>query len=354
MSPRHIAFFLTGHGFGHGVRASAIMNALPANVSISIFSSLPLSFFREELQRTFEPIPCEIDCGCIQPDTLQVDRIATLMRYAEIHRERDQTIAFWSQDLLRRGVDAVVGDIPPLAFPIAQAAGLPSFAISNFAWTDIYAPYVSAYPAYTYVLEQMRQDYALATMHLRLEPYHGGDLGPPSHSLGLLARRGQERRQALAQRFSLNPEARWGLIYIGSYGLPGVNWARLGDFDGWQFLGLYDLPGAGPEYRRIEKTPDFAYADLTASCDMILGKLGYGLVGEALAHGKPIVFPGREHFSEYEHLKQVVESRGLGREISLSDLFQLNLQPYLDWASGVHPLSEPTTAIPRILKHLGF
>lgn len=354
MSPRHIAFFLTGHGFGHGVRASAIMQALPGQVAVTVFSALPESFFREELRRTFEYVFCEIDCGCMQPDTVRVDRIATLNRYAEIHREREKTIDFWSRDLRSRKVDAVVGDIPPLAFPIAHAAGLPSFAIGNFAWTDIYAPYVEAFPDYGYLLKSMREDYALATKHLRLEPYHGGDLGPPSHALGLLARRGQERREALAKRFDLNPKAHWALVYIGSHGLPGMNWPRLGEFRGWQFLGLYDLPGAGPAYRRIDKRPDFSYADLTASCDMILGKLGYGLVGEALAHAKPVVFPGRVHFSEFDQLKQVLESRGLGREIGLPDLLNLNLQPYLNWASEVNLTPEPTPAMPQILRHLGF
>ena len=35
-----IAFFLSGHGFGHGVRNSAVIEALPADVEVDIYTSL--------------------------------------------------------------------------------------------------------------------------------------------------------------------------------------------------------------------------------------------------------------------------------------------------------------------------
>ena len=56
-----IAFFLSGHGFGHGVRNAALIDALPAGVEVFIFTSLPESFFQEELSRPWTLIPCELE-----------------------------------------------------------------------------------------------------------------------------------------------------------------------------------------------------------------------------------------------------------------------------------------------------
>jgi hypothetical protein len=357
---RHIAFFLTGHGFGHGVRSSALINALPEDIRVSVFTTLPSAFFAEEVKRVapqFTRIECEIDCGCVQFDTVSVDIAGTLAKYAALNDKRESLIAHYAAMLRASGADAVVGDIPPLAFRIAKAAGLPSVAVGNFAWTDIYADYAATHPEAGDLVRIMREDYACADLHVQLEPYHGESfeaLGVRSERVGLLARVGETRRAHLAEAFGLDPHAHWCLIYVGSHGLPGVDWPRLKRFPDWQFMGLYDLPGAAANYRRIDKGPDFSYADLTASCDLVLGKLGYGLVGEAMANATPIVFSERHHFSEYSMLKNLVENRGLGRELSLDALRRLDLEACLNWALGCQPISEPAPAIPKILKLLGY
>lgn len=356
----HLAFFLTGHGFGHGVRASAIINALPETVKVSVFSSLPSGFFAEEIKigaNRFQSFTCEIDCGCVQYDSVSVDIDATLSQYASINAQRENLIPHYASLLTSLGIDAVIGDIPPLAFRIAKAAGLPSLAISNFAWTDIYADYASSHPAAADLVQIMRDDYACANKHALLEPYHGESfesLGVASERVGLLARVGENRRERLAEAFDLNLESHWCLVYVGSHGLPGVDWSLLGRFPDWQFMGLYDLPHASANYRKLDKKPEFSYADLTASCDLVLGKLGYGLVGEAMAHGKPIVFSPRRHFSEYDMLKKTIEDRGLGREIAVETLRRLDLGDHLQWALQCRAQAEPSVAIPKILKLLGY
>ena len=127
-----IAFFLSGHGFGHAVRNSALIEALPASVEVEIYTSVPERFFREEVRRPFRVIPCEIDCGCLQTDTVEVDVPATLARYLEIEAGREAAIAVYGSMLRAGGADLVIGDTPPLAFPIAKAAGIPAWCVCNF------------------------------------------------------------------------------------------------------------------------------------------------------------------------------------------------------------------------------
>src|SRR5690606_27173594 len=146
----------------------------------------------------------------------------------------------------------------------------------------------------------------------------------------------------------------WCLIYIGSFGLDGVDWGRLEAFSGWEFLGLYPLPGASANYRFLRKDLSFRYADLNASCDLVLGKLGYGLVAECLAQAKPILFLGRRDFDEFQMLKKVVEDRGLGLEVPLPEFLAMNIGKELDTLAGRKIAPLEATGVADILRKMGF
>jgi hypothetical protein len=334
---KRVAFFLSGHGFGHAVRESALMEALPEGVAIDIYTSVPEAFFRDEVRRPARVIPCEIDCGCLQTDTVEVDVAGTLARYAEIESERGSLIAHYAPMLRASGADLVIGDTPPLAFPIARAAGVPAWSVCNFTWLDIYAPYVAKHPGYRDLIARMRADYALADRHLRLFPHMPGDASLPAEPVGMVCRPGRSRREEFASRFGFDTGKKWALIYVGSFGLEGVDWHRLARYPDWEFMGLYPLEGAPANYRFLKKDLSFRYAELNASCDLVIGKLGYGLVAECLAAAKPVLFLGRKDFAEFEMLKGLVEERGMGREIPLErfkradfgeDLQALTAKPY--------------------------
>jgi hypothetical protein len=329
-------------------------------VEVDIYTALPESFFRDELHRPFRVIPCEIDCGCLQTDTVEVDVEGTLARYLEIETGRHEAIARYAPMLRDSGADRVIADAPPLALAIAKAAGVSAWCICNFTWLDIYAPFVAKHPRYLEMFRRMQADYALADRHIRIFPHmgnplHGAEAEPwRIEEAGMVCRPGLPRREEFSKRFGLDPEKKWCLIYVGSFGLDGVDWGRLARYPDWEFLGLYPLQGAPASYRYLKKDLSFRYADLNASCDLVLGKLGYGLVAECLAQGKPVVFLGRRDFEEFPMLKHVVEERGLGREIPLDKFMQMDLGDSLD-ALTRHP-HEPlaATGVADILRKMGF
>jgi hypothetical protein len=351
---KRIAFFLSGHGFGHAVRESAVMEALPADVAVDIYTSIPPSFFQDEVRRPTRVIPCEIDCGCLQTDTVEVDVEGTLARYAGIESRRQEHIARFAPVLADSGADLVLADTPPLAFPIAKAAGIPAWGICNFTWLDIYGPYVETRPRYLDMYARMRADYALADRHLRLFPHMEGDPALPAEPVGMVCRPGRPRRAEFAARFDLDPEKKWALVYVGSFGLEGVDWHRLARYPDWEFMGLYPLEGAPANYRYLKKDLSFRYSDLNASCDLVIGKLGYGLVAECLASARPILFLGRKDFAEFALLKGLVEGRGMGLEIPLERFRQVDFGEELEelTAKPLEPLQ--ATGVADILRKLGF
>ncbi|MBW8889275.1 MAG: hypothetical protein JF616_16090 [Fibrobacteres bacterium] len=350
---KRVAFFLSGHGFGHAVRQSALIEALPAHVSVDIYTSVPESFFRDEVRREVRVIPCEIDCGCLQTDTVEVDVEATLERYAGIESGRSDQVARFAPMLRAAGTDLVVGDTPPLAFPIARAAGVPAWCVCNFTWLDIYGPYVAKYPRYLGMLARMREDYALADRHLRMFPHMAGDVSLSAESVGMICRPGQSRREEFARRFGFDPQKKWALIYVGSFGLEGVDWHRLARYPDWEFMGLYPLEGAPANYRFLKKDLSFRYSDLNASCDLVIGKLGYGLVAECLASAKPVLFLGRKDFAEFELLKGLVEGRGMGREIPLERFKKADFGEDLQALAGKSMEPLQAAGVADILRLLG-
>jgi L-arabinokinase len=119
-------------------------------------------------------------------------------------------------------------------------------------------------------------------------------------------------------------------------------------------MGLYPLEGAPANYRYLKKDLSFRYADLNASCDLVIGKLGYGLVAECLASARPILFLGRKDFAEFSLLKGLVEGRGMGLEISLERFRKVDFGEELE-ALSAQPL-EPlqATGVADILGKIGF
>ena len=82
-----ICYYITGHGFGHSVRAAQVIRALPGDQRLIIKTTAPPSFFREELPgREFALIRDEFDCGVLQTDSVTVRPRETLDRYAQIAR----------------------------------------------------------------------------------------------------------------------------------------------------------------------------------------------------------------------------------------------------------------------------
>ena len=94
------------------------------------------------------------------------------------------------------GAGLVVGDVPPLAFAAAHAAGIPSIAIANFTWDWIYEGYDPAGHGYPDLVASVREACAHAGLFLRLPMWGGFGMAPADaiRDLPLVARRSTRDR----------------------------------------------------------------------------------------------------------------------------------------------------------------
>jgi hypothetical protein len=336
-----IAYYITGHGYGHGIRSCAVCNSFSPAVELTVRSALPEAFFREEISRPFDYVPAAFDCGCVQRNGVEADVPATLRLYREIAQRNRDSLPVEVGWCRGRGIEGVVSDITPFAFEVAHAAGIRSIGVSNFSWFDIYEAYLPQDPGFGPTLQQIRRQYAHADLLIALQPANAMScFGGRRVPMGPIGRLGRDRSAEIRARFGVAPHKKLALVYTGNYGLDAVAWARLEQFAEWEFFGIHPLPCQPSNFHLFSKE-QFSYQEMSASMDCLVAKLGYGVYAECLLNGLPLLYLPREDFAEYPVLAGGIREWGGGVCLS-SEAFHR-----LDWATALASLSAKPRPAPR-------
>lgn len=316
-----LCYYITGHGFGHAIRTTQVLRALPPELPLILKTTAPESLFREELPgRDFVYVAAEYDCGCLQSDSVSVLRRETLTRYGEIARENAARLLDEVAFLREHGVRCVASDIPSFPLHAAREAGIPGVAVANFTWHDIYAEYAET-DADAALLRQMAGEYAAATVAC-LTPLcvpTVGDVFPHVERVPLVARRGQPRRDLLAAALEIPAGKHMALLYLGNWGLD-IHWPALERWTEWVFLVDSPLPQPVANARAFDARR-WRYADVAASVDAVVSKAGYGTLTECVANSVPLIYLPRHGFREHEALVVGMNAWGGGIEISEAAFF---------------------------------
>lgn len=323
-----ILYYLTPHGFGHACRAWAIAKEFSPRVELIFRTTLPESIFREELTRPFAFFPEAFDCGCVQRDGVTLEKLQTLQKYRALAEQNALRIESEVDWIRRNHIDGTVADIPPFALEVARRAALPSIAVSNFTWYDIYGPFVEEYPAFRSDLEKMREQYAMADLLLSLHPALEMPYFHRKMKMPLVGRKGKNVRTLVVEEYGLDPGKSLGLIYTGNFGMDRIPWKNLEKFSDWEFIGLYPLPGEPGNYHLFRRG-GISYPDLIASSEVMVSKIGYGTVAECMINGTPLIFLPRADFAESPIMEKEILDSNFGYRLSPEDYFHLNWESAL-------------------------
>jgi hypothetical protein len=290
-----IAFYVSGHGFGHASRAFELMQTLLTrrpDARIVVRTAAPQWLFgaiADPRAGRIDVRAIQADTGIVQIDSLRPDEEDTVRHAAAFYATFDRRVAGEADLLRRERVDLVIGDIPPLAFAAAARAGVPSVAVANFTWDWIY----SIYPAFDRiapdVLPAIRSAYALATRALRL-PLHGGfaPMAAVTRDIPFIARQSSRRRVETRDALGLSGDRPVVLPSFGAYGVA-LPLDRLAHDDRFTVIDP-----------RHDPPPGFLYQDLVAAADVVVSKPGYGIVSDCIANGTALLYTSRGRFAEYD------------------------------------------------------
>ena len=329
-------FYISGHGFGHASRQIEIVNALRAirpDLRIVVRTSAPRWLFDRAVTRPFSFAHGEPDTGVVQIDSLQVDATASIARAWDFHRTLDARAKTEARLLESHDATLVAGDIPPLAFAAAAAAGIPSVAIGNFTWDWIYEHYHEEVAATPDLLPVIRNAYATADRAWRLPMAGGFASCARVVDVPLVARHARRAPAETRRALALPTDRPLVLVSFGRYGLGAVDWATVTRQDDFGVLVTRDLADTAPTLSKagghalfevdVAAMVDqgFRYEELVAAVDVVLTKPGYGIIAECAANDTALVYASRGDFAEYPVLVQAMPGLLRCAYIEHRDLF---------------------------------
>jgi L-arabinokinase len=337
-----IVFYVSGHAFGHASRCIEIINAIlaaDAGAAIVVRTSAARWLFDVTVRGPFEFHACECDTGVVQRDSLNLDERRTIGEAARFMASIERMAAEEAAFLRRRGATMVVGDIPPLAFAAAHAAGLPAVAIGNFTWDWIYAGYREPLADWPGLVPAIRRAYNHATLALRL-PMWGGfdDWASPIVDVPFVARHSTRAADEVREAIGVPRGHRLALASFGGLGISGLPLEPLGRLEGWCVVTTsYALEAVGQPPPGVLVLEDawvhgrgFRYEDLVRAADVVVTKPGYGIIAECLANDTAILYTDRGRFAEYDVLVTAMPSYVTCRFVPRDDLFAGRWQEHLD------------------------
>jgi L-arabinokinase len=337
-----IAYYITAHGYGHGTRSCDVLRALYRlypEQPVIVTTDLPRDFLNSRLKDcTNITFRCgAFDVGLIQKDSLQSDLSRTLEKLEALYAREEELIEQEQCFIAKNDVAAVAADIPAIPLAAAQRAGIPNIAIGNFSWDWIYEAYVPQNPRWEFFAGKFRSVYEKTDLLLRL-PF-----APPMEQfrnrkdIPLLASPGMSRKREI---LNSKPEARnkskksdsafenskivsdfgirasdippkadkpWVLLSFTSLDLSFQALENIRTMSGaYEFFCVQPMTFPGSCIRSVDRH-QVCFADILASCDIVISKPGFGLVSECIVNRKPLIYADRGDFAEYPYLVEGIE-----------------------------------------------
>jgi hypothetical protein len=332
-----IAFYVSGHGFGHASRQVEIINQLGPRHPVLIRSAVAPDLLARTLKVPYALVSGPCDTGVVQSSSIAHDDEATVDAALAFYDTYKARVADEARHLAAAGARVIVGDIPPLAFSAAAALGVPSIAIANFTWDWIYETHPGFLERAAPVLDCIRSAYQQATLALELPFGAGFNVFPRAQRIPLVARHPTQSRAATRAHFGLPARGPVALLSFGGYGMPSLDLSTIDCRDDWTVV-TTDRTGAAASASTVLVTEQafagrFRYEDLVAAADVVMTKPGYGIIAECIAAGTALVYTSRGAFREYDllvdALPRVLRSRFISQEDLLGGRWRAALEGVL-------------------------
>ncbi|HOO20034.1 MAG TPA: hypothetical protein PL011_01450 [Kiritimatiellia bacterium] len=323
----HMAYYVTAHGYGHGVRSCDILTALLArhpHIRVTVTTDLPEAFLRSRLQGADGRLrvrPGAFDVGMVQKDSIRVDVDATLDEALELAAERPVLVDVEAEFLRGEGADLVVADIPSIPLEAAAEAGLPAVAVGNFSWDWIYAPFAKRDPRWLRVINLFEQGYRQARLLLKLPFSPAMPVFARHVDIPLLAKPGRDRRAELAAATGADPARRWVLLSFTTLDWSEDALRRVEALETVEFFAVKPLDWPGRRNIHAVDRRRFGFSDVLASVDAVVTKPGFGILSDCVANAKPIIYAEREDFIEYPLLERELKRFLSNVHIPAADLY---------------------------------
>ncbi|MGB5711492.1 MAG: glycosyl transferase [Waterburya sp.] len=322
MTQPSIYIAITSHGFGHAVRAATVaekLQQLRPDIALTFVTVAPEWLLKSYVKGDFVYRQQVFDVGVIQSDSLTMNKSATLSKMQEIIAQQDSIIAQEAKYIQDNNIGLILADIPALAVPIAHAAGIPCWMMSNFGWDFIYRDWGEEFSE---IVAWIENHYRQSDRLFRLPLAESMDIFLNITDVGLTGSKPHFSNEVLRQKFNLTaPTEKTILLTFGGLGLQAIPYHNLQHFPDWQFI-TFDR--AAPDFPNLLKIADHNLRplDFMPVCGRIVSKPGYSTFSEALCCDVPIVSLTREDFAEAPVLLNAIQDYSQHQIVSSDQFFK--------------------------------
>ena len=329
MTNRHkILFYISGHGMGHARRMTAVITALHQKhpqVDVVIRSNAPKEIFTTAGVLNSAITITRIDSGAIEKDVLNIDTEATLTQLRQIIGSADKLIADEVQILRNnatyKDVQMIVADIPFLAGDIAEQMNIPCIGTGNFTWDWIFEPLLNNANDADQILKRIAHSHAKMQFMIRQPFSH--DMPDFKNVLRVspVAHHSKYSKDDLYKILHLDQSDSRPRILLGMRGGidPGKMDQAVRKSPDFLFTTLGVVPHRSPENLRSISKDGLDFSDVQAVHDVVISKLGYGIVCDCIANNVRLLWPRRANFREEILFEEQAPEHLPMREISRED-----------------------------------
>lgn len=331
---------ITNHGFGHATRSAAIaaeIQRLCPEMLLILATTAPRWLLEAYIPGDFILRPRAFDVGVVQSDSLTMDQPATLEKLQQIKAQQHRIIASEVNFLRQNRVGLVLADIPPLAVPIAHAAGIPVWMISNFGWDFIYRQWGGEFVE---IADWIANYFQQCDRLFRLPLHEPMTAFPQVQDVGFTGGTPRYSVEELRQIFGMTvPLEKTVLMTFGGLGLDQIPYQNVQQFPDWQFI-TFDRNA--PNFSNLIQITDHHYrpVDLMPICGRIMSKPGYSTFSEACRLNLPIVSITRDDFAEAPVLLEGIQMHVPHQILSPAEFFTGDWQ-FLH--QPLHPARQPNS-----------
>jgi hypothetical protein len=327
-----IAYYISSHGYGHGVRSCDIiraLNVLYPQISVQIVSELPQAFFgtlTKSARNTIRAL--SFDVGMIQLDSIRVDVDATLEKIEQLCSCRKQLLDQESDYLNRNGIALVVADIPAIPLEAAALLGIPTIAVGNFAWDWIYSAFAARDKRWEQIVHIFREQYAKTDLLLRMPFCEEMRAFRHIEDIPIVASPGRMRRSIISDLTGCDSNKKWILLSFTTLDWNDDTLANVETIEDYEFLTVSPLIWKRKNIYSIDREA-IPFSDVIASADAVISKPGFGILSDCAVNEKPLIYSDRADFLEYGILVKAIRKYLKHIHITANDLYRGNLLPSL-------------------------
>eukprot|EP00834_Sanchytrium_tribonematis_P000681 NODE_13_length_54415_cov_0.522424.p15 type:complete len:364 gc:universal NODE_13_length_54415_cov_0.522424:25509-26600(+) len=320
-----IAFYISPHGFGHAARSVPVVEALKEHFDIHICAGS----HHKEFFPSFDFRIIDHCHTVVQDDAFSINVEKTLCM---LHAEFSNWASFTELERLFLSEiqpKFVISDAEFIPLAAAQILEVPSFVFSNFSWDLIYESFDSVeVDKHKQIIFEMKKIYSSA--HTVFE-YQGrlSSLHTSKIDIPLFGRISDASKSDLTKNVE-HLTKKWVLCIFGGHQADTLvkRLTRINIPDNYiVFMSFNEVTGTKLLNNCFAVNNRDHILDYISASDVIVSKLGYGIVSEVLLHGKPLIYVKRNPpFVEEESLEKMLHNRGTALEISKYDFLNGNWQ----------------------------